>query len=81
VVFAWILFESREHRDQVNANVMADPRMASMGEKGEMPFDFKRMAYGGFRTSSKPSAYKGAASTGNLFEKKTTTATKIVQPT
>jgi uncharacterized protein YbaA (DUF1428 family) len=29
---------------------MADPRMASMGEKGEMPFDFKRMAYGGFRT-------------------------------
>jgi uncharacterized protein YbaA (DUF1428 family) len=43
VVFAWIVFESREHRDQVNAKVMADPRMASMGEKGEMPFDFKRM--------------------------------------
>ena len=50
VVFAWIVFESREHRDAVNAKVMADPRMASMGEKGEMPFDFKRMAYGGFKT-------------------------------
>ena len=50
VVFAWIVFESREHRDQVNAKVMADPRMASMGEKGEMPFDSKRMAYGGFKT-------------------------------
>ena len=50
MVFAWIVFESREHRDQVNAKVMADPRMASMGEKGEMPFDFKRMAYGGFKT-------------------------------
>ena len=49
VVFAWIVFESREHRDEVNAKVMADPRMASMGEKGEMPFDFKRMAYGGFK--------------------------------
>ena len=50
VVFAWIVFESREHRDQVNAKVMADPRMASMGEKGEMSFDFKRMAYCGFKT-------------------------------
>jgi uncharacterized protein YbaA (DUF1428 family) len=44
------VFESREHRDQVNAKVMADPRMGSMGEKDEMPFDFKRMAYGGFKT-------------------------------
>jgi uncharacterized protein YbaA (DUF1428 family) len=33
VVFAWIVFESREHRDQVNAKVMADPRMASMARK------------------------------------------------
>jgi uncharacterized protein YbaA (DUF1428 family) len=49
VVFAWIVFESREHRDEVNAKVMADPRLASMAEKGSMPFDCKRMAYGGFR--------------------------------
>jgi uncharacterized protein YbaA (DUF1428 family) len=44
------VFESREHRDQVNAKVVADPRMAWMGEKGEMPFDVTRMAYGGFKT-------------------------------
>jgi uncharacterized protein YbaA (DUF1428 family) len=49
VVFAWIVFESREHRDEVNAKVMADPRLASMTEKGSMPFDCKRMAYGGFK--------------------------------
>jgi uncharacterized protein YbaA (DUF1428 family) len=50
VVFAWIVFESREHRDQVNAKVFADPRLANMGEKDAMPFDCKRMAYGGFKT-------------------------------
>jgi uncharacterized protein YbaA (DUF1428 family) len=48
VVFAWIVFKSREHRDEVNARVMADPRMNEMG--GEMPFDCKRMAYGGFKS-------------------------------
>lgn len=53
VVLAYIVFESREHRDEVNAKVMADPRMqefcpAASGK--EPPFDFKRMAYGGFRT-------------------------------
>ena len=50
VVFAWIVFESREHRDEVNAKVMADPRLASMAEKGLMPFDCKHMAYGRFKT-------------------------------
>lgn len=46
VVFAYIVYKSRAHRDQVNAKVMADPRM----QKGppEMPFDMKRMAFGGF---------------------------------
>ena len=48
VVFAWILYESREHRDAVNRRVMADPRMNEM--PGEMPFDVKRMLYGGFET-------------------------------
>ena len=48
VVFAWIVFKSRAHRDRVNAKVMKDPRLAAMDPKS-MPFDAKRMAYGGFR--------------------------------
>jgi uncharacterized protein YbaA (DUF1428 family) len=49
VVFSWIVFKSRTHRDSVNKKVMKDPRMAKMMEKGPMPFDVKRMAYGGFK--------------------------------
>jgi uncharacterized protein YbaA (DUF1428 family) len=49
VVFSWIVYESREHRDKVNAAVMADPRINDMMQKGSEPFDCKRMAYGGFR--------------------------------
>lgn len=49
VAFSWIVYRSRAHRDQVNARVMKDPRMASMDPK-DMPFDVKRMCYGGFRT-------------------------------
>jgi len=48
VVFAWIVYKSRAHRDRVNAKVMADPRIANVDPKS-MPFDVKRMAYGGFR--------------------------------
>ncbi len=48
VVFAWIVYESREARDEVNKKVMADPRM--QGDMSEMPFDAKRMFFGGFRT-------------------------------
>lgn len=48
VVFAWILYKSRAHRDRVNAKVMKDPRMAKMGPK-DMPFDFKKMSMGGFQ--------------------------------
>jgi uncharacterized protein YbaA (DUF1428 family) len=47
VMFSWIVFKSRAHRDRVNAKVMADPRLAKMNEKS-MPFDPKRMVYGGF---------------------------------
>jgi uncharacterized protein YbaA (DUF1428 family) len=47
-VFSWIVYSSRAHRDRVNAKVMKDPRMGTMG--GPMPFDVKRMAYGGFKT-------------------------------
>jgi uncharacterized protein YbaA (DUF1428 family) len=48
VVFAWIVYESREQRDAVNAKVMADPRLK--GDMSDMPFDGKRMIYGGFQT-------------------------------
>lgn len=48
VVFAWIVFKSRAHRDRVNAKVMKDPRIAAMGPD-KMPFDPKRMTYGGFK--------------------------------
>lgn len=49
VIIAFILFNSREHRDDVNAKVMADPRLAETMNKEDMPFDMKRMAYGGFK--------------------------------
>jgi len=47
VVFSWITYKSRKHRDKVNAKVMNDPRLAGMDPK-TMPFDGKRMIYGGF---------------------------------
>lgn len=48
VVFAWIVYESREHRDRVNEQVLKDPRMAH--DINQMPFDARRMIYGGFTT-------------------------------
>jgi len=48
VVFSWIVFKSRAQRDRVNAKVMKDPRLAAMMEHASMPFDVKRMVYGGF---------------------------------
>jgi uncharacterized protein YbaA (DUF1428 family) len=50
VVFSWIVYKSRAHRDRVNANVMKDPRMNTAAMKKAMPFDMKRMSYGGFVT-------------------------------
>lgn len=51
VVFSYIVFKSRKHRDAVNAKVMKDPSMSpdAMNDKA-MPFDIKRMCYGGFET-------------------------------
>ena len=49
VAFSWIVYRSRAHRDRVNAKVMKDPRIAS-SMQSTMPFDVKRMAYGGFKT-------------------------------
>jgi uncharacterized protein YbaA (DUF1428 family) len=51
VIFSWIIYESREQRDKVNEAVMNDPRMKEMMESGDSElFDYRRMAYGGFKT-------------------------------
>lgn len=47
IVFSWIKYKSKAHRDRVNAKVMKDPLMANM-DPSNMPFDFTRMTYGGF---------------------------------
>lgn len=51
VFFSWIVYRSRAHRDKVNAKVMKDPRIAAMCQGVEMPFDLKRMLYGGFEVA------------------------------
>jgi uncharacterized protein YbaA (DUF1428 family) len=48
VVFSWIVYKSRKHRDAVNAKVMKDERLTKMMDPADMPFDCKRMTYGGF---------------------------------
>jgi uncharacterized protein YbaA (DUF1428 family) len=48
VIFSWIVYKSRAHRDEVNDKVMKDPRMAPLMKPEAMPFDGKRMIYGGF---------------------------------
>ncbi|MDI1272690.1 DUF1428 domain-containing protein [Polaromonas sp.] len=50
VVFSWIVYTSRKHRDAVNAKVMSAPRLADMMDPKAMPFDGKRMFWGGFKT-------------------------------
>jgi uncharacterized protein YbaA (DUF1428 family) len=49
VLFSWIVFKSRAHRDRVNAKVMKDPKFSSINPD-PMPFDPRRMVYGGFKT-------------------------------
>ena len=49
VVFSYIVYKSRGHRDRVNKKVMKDPRLAKMMDLKAMPFDVKRMIYGGFK--------------------------------
>lgn len=48
VVFSWIVYESRARRDEINDKVMHDPRVAAYMDPASMPFDSKRMIYGGF---------------------------------
>ncbi|MES2972045.1 MAG: DUF1428 domain-containing protein [Pseudomonadota bacterium] len=50
VVFSYIVYKSRKQRDTINAKVMADPRMKAMMGPDSMPFDGKRMMWGGFKT-------------------------------
>ena len=50
VIFAWIVYRSRKDRDRIKAKVMKDPRLASMMDPKKLPFDGKRMFWGGFKT-------------------------------
>jgi uncharacterized protein YbaA (DUF1428 family) len=52
VWFSWIVYKSRKHRDRINAKVMKDKRLANMDPK-KMPFDGKRMFWGGFKSMVK----------------------------
>ena len=49
VVFAYIVYKSRADRDRINAKVMKDPRLANMMDPKALPFDGKRMFWGGFK--------------------------------
>ncbi|RJP20021.1 MAG: DUF1428 domain-containing protein [Deltaproteobacteria bacterium] len=49
VVFSYIVYKSRAHRDRVNEKIMRDPRVKEMCDPKNMPFDMKRMGYGGFK--------------------------------
>jgi uncharacterized protein YbaA (DUF1428 family) len=53
VWLSWAVYRSRKHRDTVIAKVMADPRLAKFMKPGAMPFDPKRMYWGGFETKIK----------------------------
>jgi uncharacterized protein YbaA (DUF1428 family) len=50
VVFSYIVYKSRRDRDRINAKVMQDPRLKAMMDPGKMPFDARRMFWGGFKT-------------------------------
>ncbi|WP_269620544.1 DUF1428 domain-containing protein [Zhongshania sp. BJYM1] len=50
VVFSYIVYASREDRDRINDAVMKDPRLAKLMTPEAMPFDGKRLIYGGFKT-------------------------------
>ena len=50
MIFSWITYKSRAQRDRVNAKVMADKRLADMMDIKSLPFDAKRMIFGGFES-------------------------------
>lgn len=49
VIFSWVEYPSKEVRDEANAKIMADPRIAELGEKAQALFDCQRMSFGGFK--------------------------------
>jgi uncharacterized protein YbaA (DUF1428 family) len=49
VVFSWVVYKSRAHRDRVNEKVMKDPRIEKMCDPKSPPFDCGRMLFGGFK--------------------------------
>ena len=49
VIFSWVEYPSKEVRDEANAKIMADPRIADLGEKTQALFDCQRMSFGGFK--------------------------------
>ena len=49
MIFSWIVYKARAHRNRVNAKVMKDPRMNNPEMQQAMPFDMKRMCFGGFK--------------------------------
>lgn len=49
VIFSWIVYKSRAHRDRVNKKVMQDPRITGMCDPKDPPFALERMSYGGFK--------------------------------
>jgi uncharacterized protein YbaA (DUF1428 family) len=51
VIFSWVIYKSRKHRDSVLKKVMKDKRLQPMMKPGAMPFDGKRMIYGGFKVA------------------------------
>jgi uncharacterized protein YbaA (DUF1428 family) len=59
VVFSWILYKSRAHRDRVNKKVMQDPRLTAMCDPKNPSFDMKRMTYGGFEVIVSAWAWPG----------------------
>jgi uncharacterized protein YbaA (DUF1428 family) len=62
VLFSWIVYKSRAHRDRVNAKVMKDSRIVNMMDPKDNPFDVKRMVYGGFRVVVDLSAKRSRSS-------------------
>lgn len=67
VVFSWLEYPSREVRDAANQKVMSDPRMAAMMEGKDIPFDAKRMIYGGFEVLFDKGGERGAYVDGSLI--------------
>lgn len=49
IIFSWITYKSKAHRNQVNKKVMKDPRLVDCMDPKTMPFDVKKMSYGGFK--------------------------------